>query len=634
MSKFQLYIICALLSLIHLFVNGQEFEQLSNKLNQAKNQEEKFSALLKLSDYWSYRDTAKSFESLKIAQPLIEGDKYRQARYLFYQAGVYYGYDNPKSQKLYMEAEEYFKHIESPEAYGYRAKLWHNYGSLEQQSDNDKLFLDITLNYCIPFAIKSGDNNLLMSYFTDVGMVFYNNNEYGKAMDYYEKAVSLVKTEQDETENLLWTYLNMFDVYFYQKERDKQMRILEKAEALLKKLPEQKLAGALYKNKARSLNQEGKYVEALQNIEKGMAAAKEYNSYWDFYSLKYEKAQIYKNSGNLQAAKTELAELLNDTRGSAMTKSRLAIITELAQLEFQLGNYKGAYELILKHKLANDSLSALDFRKQLAEMETQYRTKEKEQEIEILENRNLLNRALIFGGAFLVLVLGSWLWYAWNVRKKRNLKDTILLRQQREIDVAKALVEGEEQERKRVARELHDGLLGRVTGLKMNVERIARDKSQNEYPMMISELETVINDLRHTAQNLEPSILKRNGLNEAIQHFCQSMQTDKTKISYYGHGMEEITDKNLQLSIYRIVQELVTNAVKHANASHILLQCSLENNYLLIEAEDNGKGFDPVKINRNMGLDNLESRLKTMSGSMKIDSKPNEGTHIIIECQL
>ena len=98
--------------------------------------------------------------------------------------------------------------------------------------------------------------------------------------------------------------------------------------------------------------------------------------------------------------------------------------------------------------------------------------------------------------------------------------------------------------------------------------------------------------------------------------------------------MEEITDKNLQLSIYRIVQELVTNAVKHANASHILLQCSLENNYLLIEAEDNGKGFDPVKINRNMGLDNLESRLKTMSGSMKIDSKTNEGTHIIIECQL
>ena len=270
----------------------------------------------------------------------------------------------------------------------------------------------------------------------------------------------------------------------------------------------------------------------------------------------------------------------------------------------------------------------------MAELETRYRTKEKEQEIVLLENRNLLNRAILIGGLLLTSIFGLWIWYAWNVRKRRNMKDTLLLKQQREIDVAKALVDGEEQERKRLARELHDGLLGRVTGLKMNVERIARDSEQKDLPIVVNELETVIVDLRHTAQNLEPSVLKRNGLDDAIRHFCRSMQSGSTPISYYGQGLEEIKDKNLQLSIYRIVQELITNAVRHADATKILLQCSVENAYLMIEVEDNGKGFMPDSIERNMGLDNLESRVKSIGGILKIDSQPDEGTHIIIECQL
>ncbi|GEM69985.1 hypothetical protein SMI01S_35910 [Sphingobacterium mizutaii NBRC 14946 = DSM 11724] len=112
------------------------------------------------------------------------------------------------------------------------------------------------------------------------------------------------------------------------------------------------------------------------------------------------------------------------------------------------------------------------------------------------------------------------------------------------------------------------------------------------------------------------------------------MQSGSTPISYYGQGLEEIKDKNLQLSIYRIVQELITNAVRHADAKKILLQCSVENAYLMIEVEDNGKGFMPDSIERNMGLDNLESRVKSIGGILKIDSQPAEGTHIIIECQL
>ncbi|SDK92025.1 Signal transduction histidine kinase [Sphingobacterium mizutaii] len=474
------YIVAIFLLLLHIMASGQELPALESKLNQAKTKEEKFNALVKLSDYWSYRDTAKAFETLRQAQPLIEGKDFLQGIYLFYEAGIYYGYDNPRSQKLYLEAEEFLKKIDRPTAYGYRARLWHNYGSLEQQADNDKSFLDITLTYSIPFAIKSGDNDLLLSYFTDVGLVFYNNKEYQKALDYFEKAVSLVRTPEQESANLLFAYLNMFDLFYSMKEIEKGDRVLSKAESLLNKLEDKKFAAVYYKNKARSQIHKKNYKEALRSIEKGLEWAKEYNSYWDFYYLKYEKVVVYNLIENYQAAKIELEELLKDPRGTVMTKNRLGLMSDLAEMEAKLGNMGAAYQLIRKHKQMSDSLSSLDFKKQMAELETRYRTKEKEQEIVLLENRNLLNRAILIGGLLLTSIFGLWIWYAWNVRKRRNMKDTLLLKQQREIDVAKALVDGEEQERKRLARELHDGLLGRVTGLKMNVERIARDSEQKD----------------------------------------------------------------------------------------------------------------------------------------------------------
>src|SRR5690606_23823452 len=112
-------------------------------------------------------------------------------------------------------------------------------------------------------------------------------------------------------------------------------------------------------------------------------------------------------------------------RGSAMTKNRLGLMSDLAEMEAKLGNMGAAYQIIRKHKQLSDSLSSLDFKKQMAELETRYRTKEKEQEIVLLENRNILNRAILLGGILLTSIFGLWVWYAWNARKKRNMKDTL-----------------------------------------------------------------------------------------------------------------------------------------------------------------------------------------------------------------
>ena len=86
--------------------------------------------------------------------------------------------------------------------------------------------------------------------------------------------------------------------------------------------------------------------------------------------------------------------------------------------------------------------------------------------------------------------------------------------------------------------------------------------------------------------------------------------------------------------MYRIVQELVNNALKHASATEILLQCTLESGLLLISIEDNGKGFDVATTKRNMGLSNIEMRVKFLKGKMNIDTHPGKGVSVNIECKV
>ena len=131
-----------------------------------------------------------------------------------------------------------------------------------------------------------------------------------------------------------------------------------------------------------------------------------------------------------------------------------------------------------------------------------------------------------------------------------------------------------------------------------------------------------------------PPSIRKYGLEEAIKDFIQNLEMPGTKIEYYASNLAALTNVNKQLSVFRIVQELVNNAVKHASASRILLQTTIEDGLLLIEIEDDGVGFDPHIVERNMGLNNIETRVQFLNGTMRIDSQPGKGTAINIECRV
>lgn len=613
---------------------AQEIDSLQNLAAKEKSVTKKARLLFEISDHWSYTDSSKAIQFLNEAKALANKNDFLQALAVYYEAGIYFDHDIERSQMLYMQSVRLLEPFNTPEANEYKARVWHNYAVLDQLKGKDKSFLDITLKYCIPYAQESGNKELLSAYLSDVGMIFHNHKAYDKSIDYYQQAIDVLSTEENNGEHLMNAYINIAQSLLYQDDLVKAKEALNKAQSFLKHLPESKFAAFFYIVKSiyhRAVNEPD---SSLASINEGIIRATKLNADYDLLRLHYEKYQLYKLQGNLQAAKEELESLLDNKKYEGLTKNRLSFLIELADTHNALGNYQRAYELLEEHRVLNDSVYAENIRSQIANMEAQYRTSEKEKEILNLQNKRKIEYMLLWSSIAFIALLSSIFIYALKQRKKRSQQQVLSLEQQREIEVSKALMKGEEQERLRLARDLHDGLGGMITGIKMKLDAKTRLMGDEDLLKIVGQLDTVLTELRRTARNLIPENLMKYGLEDALRDFCQSVNTDETQISFYCNDLSDITDKNIQLILYHIMLELVNNATRHAEATNILLQCTLEDGLLLIDVEDNGKGFDVDTTKRNMGLNNIEMRVKYLEGKMTIDSRAGKGTTITIECEL
>ena len=305
----------------------------------------------------------------------------------------------------------------------------------------------------------------------------------------------------------------------------------------------------------------------------------------------------------------------------------------MAELQKLMGNYKDAYSYLEQFKFLNDTIQTENEKIQILDLEAQYKNKEQQKEIQHLEERNKQERIIFWISLFLFISVGLLMSYALYERKRKNKHKLVSLEQERKIDINKALIYGENKERERIAKELHDGIGGRMTGIKINLENMMESEGYYMLEKPIAQLDKCITELRNTLRNLTSETLHKFGLEEALRDFCQNIQTDYLKISCYTKNLNQIKEKH-QLHIYRIVQEGINNAIKHSEATQILVQCTFEENLLLIDIEDNGKGFDVQNIQRNLGLHNIERRVNALDGTLKIESSLGKGTVMSIEAKI
>lgn len=523
------------------------------------------------------------------------------------------------------------------------------------------------------------------------GNLFSTIGDYQKAVDDYLKAASIFKKYKHKTEASAYDALAICfeDI----SNIPKAVEYSDKAIAAAKKFDDKRiLANTLMNRASKEMNWNNfKAADSILNIAGPIVFkldnTKSYSMYYNnkgdieaYYKNNLTKALEYYNksydyaklTGSPDLILTPLQSLVSikmdnnypDTKQTldlyykTASENDFLIETSIA-LDFyadwyeKQGDYKMAYEYVRKFVKIKDSLTAAETKEQTSLMEVRFRVANKEQEIKQLKNeqkiqhltirqKNAINYILIGS----VVALLSVLLLTYRIYKNRQLiqqQRISELEKEKQLQATEAVLKGQEEERSRIAKDLHDGLGGLLSSVKYSLNDMKENvilSADNavSFTRSIDMLDSGIQELRRIAHNMMPENLMKFGLDKALADYCQSIsKTNIVEISYNSFQLEDyIENSNVSITVYRVIQELINNTIKHANATQIIVQVFKENNILNITVEDNGKGFDVNNISnfKGAGWTNIQNRINYLKGKIQVDSAPTEGTSVNIEIPL
>jgi signal transduction histidine kinase len=291
----------------------------------------------------------------------------------------------------------------------------------------------------------------------------------------------------------------------------------------------------------------------------------------------------------------------------------------------------------------NDSVQSRNSQKKVFELEAKYQAQKKEVELQaqqkIIAQKNTLNY-LFAGSTVLLLITISLLFLNYRHKQKLQQQRIADLEMQQQLTATEAVLKGEEQERTRLAKDLHDGLGGMLSGIKyamgtMKGNLVMTPENNQAFERSMDMLDSSIKEMRRVAHNMMPEALIKFGLDTALKDFCNDInQSGALHINYQSVGMEQAAvEQTTAITIYRVVQELINNTMKHAAAKNAIVQIAKQDNQIAVTVEDDGKGFDTAQIQRakSIGWANIKSRVEFLKGSVDVKSEAGKGTSVHIE---
>lgn len=237
-------------------------------------------------------------------------------------------------------------------------------------------------------------------------------------------------------------------------------------------------------------------------------------------------------------------------------------------------------------------------------------------------------------GLLLIFILISFIIYLFKINFKKNLEKKELIFTERlkaEKELKQAIIATQETERKLIASELHDQISNKLNLVVLKLNNIDVNSLQHEIPVLKEEIKNLIKKNRDITHYLYPTEIDNLGLILTLQDLAIKYKTNQFKMNIHVNQKILFPKKQEEYQIYRIIQESITNTLKHAKASEINIHLRPYKNCLFILLQDNGIGFNTTTITKGIGLTNIETRLNTLDAYFKLKSAPNKGTRLIIK---
>jgi two-component system, NarL family, sensor kinase len=502
--------------------------------------------------------------------------------------------------------------------------------------ENPKIYNDKNLNQKIV-------DKKLSDLYSNISQVFNSLKNLYKADEYIDKAIAIAE-KYKSAPSIAYYMQQKADNYSENGNIPKSLSIrLEYLPLLEKGIIDKTFLQGAYQSISKEYFELGKIDSSKIFAQKSLDTAEELKIEDGIANANWQLGRIAMKQKQFILAETYLNKCSNYFLESGDPVEKREYYGVMRQLLFVEGKYKEAYLYFEKFANFNDSILNNERAKQFSDREAKYQSEKKDNQIKLqqssIKQKKTLNY-LLTGGALALLII-SLLSYR-NYRHKQKLQQQRIgeLETEKQLMATEAVLKGEEQERTRLAKDLHDGLGGMLSGIKysfnnMKDNLIMTPENNQAFERSMDMLDNSIKEMRRVAHNMMPEALIRYGLDKTLQDYITEInKSGMVNAVYQSMGMEnKQLDNTTSITIYRIVQELLNNVLKHAGARQVLVQLLAEGDKLVVNVEDDGKGFDTniIKQVDGIGWKNIKSRIDFLRGKLDVQSASGKGTNVNME---
>lgn len=491
-----------------------------------------------------------------------------------------------------------------------KAEALNSMGIIHKKLKNYDQAIQMTAE-ALSLARAGGDSIQQAIYLGNLGSLSAEQEQYDSALSYYQQALTI-----DSTEGVLWgvghQLNNIGSVYLSLGDFDRAEGYLERSLAV-----------------REALDQPKEIAESLVQMA----------------TLRNRQNEPEPAEGYAQRA-VSIAEAIGDR---PLLRDGYQC---LAEAYAQQQHYHNAYHYRTAYAALQDSLLSETTTEQINTLQIRYETEKKEKEIALLTSERELQEARI-RGLILVAVLAGlviillFLFFRARMRHQKQVQaqqealhwqEVRELEQKQKMLAMESMLSGQEAERKRIAKDLHDGLGNLLANVQMQFSTVEEDMPKGKLPVYQDTyrlLGEACGEVRKIAHNMMPGALTRFGLVAALQEMGNALEkSGQMEVDIQVYGLEERLPEKVEVSLYRIVQELLNNVVKHAQATSVIIQLNRQGEELNLLVEDNGLGFDPQEARGGLGLESLQSRVRYLDGSLEVDTALGRGTATMVHVPL
>ncbi len=531
-----------------------------------------------------------------------------------------------------------------------------NMGNVYQATNN----IEEAIAKCIEaiqYLERAGKIRLLSIVLGNLCANYERQRMYDKSIAYGLKAVQ-VALQSNDRRAIGMAYSNLSAPYIRIRNKEKYFENSSLGLTYLREFKNPKNLHQVYQNIASYYIEVNDVAKATLYADSSMQTALAINDTKAITEAKILIASISTVSKDYKKA----GEILKETKEPVNKEGGLRLKGDWNAMMYRLEDAKGhtndSAVTYLKAQFAiEDSLKDVKILQNSIALEKKFETEkkqlqivqlQKEKEIQQLSIRQKNVMLYVLLGSLLAAFIIVLLLYRNNKRKHQLAAQKEALHQQqiKELEKEKQLIalsgmlQSQEAERSRMAKDLHDGLGGMLSGIKLNLSSmkgnmIVQGNDAALFNKSLGQLDNAIGEMRRVAHNMMPEALLKFGIVEAVQDYCDDINESKmVTMKFTQLGLSHPLDKSTEVILYRIIQELSNNAIKHAGGNNIFIQMTQHEQGLTLTVEDDGKGFDTAQITKGAGLQNVQSRLDYLNGTMEINSTLGVGSTFNLEIPL